>query len=152
MHSKKSKTWIINRYYKPDIAGQSKNKWILTDPKKNKQLTKMSWIPIVRHRIIKFRATPYDSSLKGYFSSRDEKEFNRNCVKIKQKMAKIQNYKCPICNKSITDFTERLEVQEKVPVIHGGTRKYNNLQLVHRYCNKQYYKDSRINESLSCMS
>ncbi|MBU3175187.1 group II intron reverse transcriptase/maturase [Clostridium estertheticum] len=140
LHPKKSKTWIINRYYKPDIVGQSKNKWILTDPKKNKQLTKMSWIPIVRHRLIKFRATPYDSSLKGYFSSRDEKEFNRNCIKSKQKMAKIQNYKCPICNKSITDFTEKLEVQEKVPGIHGGTRKYTNLQLVHRYCNKQYYK------------
>lgn len=90
MHSKKSKTWIINRYYKPDIAGQSKNKWILTDPKKNKQLTKMSWIPIVRHRIIKFRATPYDSSLKGYFSSRDEKEFNRNCVKTNRKWLKYR--------------------------------------------------------------
>ena len=140
LHPKKSKTWIINRYYKADISGQSKNRWILTDPKEHKQLTKMSWIPIVRHRLIKFRATPYDACLKEYFEHRDEKEFDRNCIKSKQKMAKMQNYKCPICKMSITDFSEKLVVQEKIPEIHGGTKKYNNLQLVHGYCNRQYYK------------
>ena len=41
---------------------------------------------------------------------------------------------------SITDFSEKLVVKEKVPVIRGGTRKYNNLQLVHGYCNRQYNK------------
>ena len=138
LHPKKIKTWIINKYYKPDIAGQSKNRWIFTDPKENKQLTKMSWIPIVRHVLIKYRASPYDISLKTYYEHRDEKEFTRNCIKSKQKMAKIQKYKCPICKMSIADFNERLEVQEKVPVIHGGTRQYNNLQLVHEYCNRQY--------------
>lgn len=100
----------------------------------------MSWIPIVRHCLIKFRATPYDISFKKYFERRDEKEFNRNCIKSKQKLAKMQNYKCPICKTSITDFSERLVVQEKVPEIHGGKRKYTNLQLVHEYCNRQYYK------------
>lgn len=130
----------MNRYYKPYITGQSKNRWILTDPKEHKQLTKMSWIPIVRHVLIRFKATPYDISLKGYFNRRDEKEFQRNCIKSKQKMAKMQNYKCPICSFSITDFRERLKVQEKIPVIQGGTRQYSNLQLVHEYCNRQYYK------------
>lgn len=140
LHPGKSKTWIIDRYYKPDITGQSKNRWILTDPKEHKQLTKMSWIPIVRHTLIKFKATPFDSRLKEYFEIRDEKEFDRNSIKSKQKMAKIQNYKCPICRMSITDFSEKLVVKEKVPVINGGTRKYNNLQLVHGYCNRQYNK------------
>ena len=106
LHPRKSKTWIVDRYYKPDITGQSKNRWILTDPKEHKQLTKMSWIPIVRHTLIKFRATPYDACLYEYFENRDEKEFDRNCIKSKQKLAKIQNYKCPICRMSITDFSE----------------------------------------------
>lgn len=140
LHPMKSKTWIINRYYKPDIAGQSNNRWILTDPKEHKQLTKMSWIPIIRHVLIKFRATPYDAGLKEYFEYRDEKEFDRNCIKSKQKLAKMQNYKCPICRMSITDFSERLVVKEKVPMIQGGTRKYNNLQLVHGFCSRQYDK------------
>ena len=140
LHPKKSKTWIIDRYYKPDTLGISKNKWILTDPKEHRQLKKMAWIPIVRHVVIKFKATPYDIDLKEYYRSRDEREFQRNCIRSKQKMAKMQKYKCPICKMSITDFRERLEVKEKIPVIHGGTRKYNNLQLVHRYCNRQYNK------------
>ncbi len=140
LHPCKSKTWIIDRYYKPDVTGQSKNRWILTDPKEQKQLAKMSWIPIVRHKLIKFRATPYDLRLKEYFENRDEKEFDRNSIKSKQKMAKIQNYKCPICRMSITDFSEKLAVKEKIPVIQGGTRRYNNLQLVHGYCNRQYTK------------
>lgn len=41
---------------------------------------------------------------------------------------------------SITYFSEKLVVKEKVPVIHGGTRKYSNLQLVHGYCNGHYRK------------
>jgi RNA-directed DNA polymerase len=90
--------------------------------------------------LIKFRFGPYDISLKAYYKQRDEKEFNRNCIKSKQKMAKTQKYKCPICKMSITDFRDMLEVQEKLPIAHGGTQKYNNLQLVHDYCNKQYYK------------
>jgi RNA-directed DNA polymerase len=144
LHPMKSKTWIINRYYKSDTAGQSNNRWILTDPKEHKQLTKMSWIPIVRHVLIKFRATPYDASLKEYFEYRDEKEFDRNCIKSKQKLAKIQNYKCPICRTSITDFSEKLIVKEKVPVMRGETRKYNNLQLVHGFCSRQYDKISPL--------
>ena len=100
----------------------------------------MSWIQIVRHILIKFKATPYDDCLKEYFERRDEKEFDRNCIKSKQKLAKMQNYKCPICRMNITDFSEKLVVNEKVPAIHGGTRKYSNLQLVHGYCNRQYDK------------
>jgi len=93
-----------------------------------------------RHTLIKIRATPCDASLKEYFEYRDEKEFERNSIKSKQKLAKIQNYKCPICRMSITDFSEILVVKEKVPVIQGGTRKYNNLQLVHEFCSRQYDK------------
>jgi len=113
LHPSKSKTWIIDRYYKPNITGQSKNRWILTDPKEHKQITKMSWIPIVRHTLIKFRATPYDACLNEYFENRDEKEFDRNCIKSKQKLAEIQNYKCSICRMSITDFSEKQVVKEK---------------------------------------
>ena len=145
LHPNKSKTWIVNRYYKPDITGQSKDRWILTDPKEHKQLTKMTWIPIVRHTLIKFRATPFDAGLKEYFERRDEKEFDRNSIKSKQKLAKMQKYKCPICRMSITDFSEKLVVKEKIPVIHGGTRNYNNLQLVHGYCNRQYNKMFPLN-------
>lgn len=52
-HPKKSAKWINERYYKPDLKGKSKNKWILTDPKENRQLKIMAETPIIRHTMIK---------------------------------------------------------------------------------------------------
>lgn len=140
MHAQKSADWINNRYYQPDKTGQSKDKWILTDPLETKQLTKMSWIPIIRHSLIRFKASPYDSKLKEYYEDRGRKDFNRNCIKSRQKFAKWQNYKCPICGMSIADFKEKLTVKEIIPNIHGGTKEYKNLELVHSYCNSLYNK------------
>ncbi|WP_411683014.1 group II intron reverse transcriptase/maturase [Clostridium thailandense] len=63
LHPKKSWRWRFKRYFKTDYTGVSKDKWILTDPKNNKnQLMKMNWIPIVRHPLIKFKNSPDDPS------------------------------------------------------------------------------------------
>ena len=140
LHPKKSADWIWERYYKPDKTGQSRDRWILTDPLEKKQLIKMAWTPIVRHPLIRYKASPYDIRLKEYYEGRDIKEFDRNSIKSRQKMAKRQNYKCPICNTDITNFAEKLTVKEKVPTIYGRTREYKNLELVHTYCNSQFYK------------
>lgn len=74
LHNNKSFKWIHKRYFKPDYLGVSKDKWILTDPHNEKtQLFKMSWIPIVRHEVVKYKNSPDDSSLKEYFEKRDKK-------------------------------------------------------------------------------
>jgi len=141
LHPKKSMKWMRQKYFKPDKAGQSKDRWILTEPNEGRQLAKMAWTPIIRHPLIKFKASPYDTDLKEYFEERDRKEFNRNCVKSRQKLAKRQNYKCPICEMSITNFHEKLTVIEK----SSDNRKYENLELVHKICQK--YRDKMIPSS-----
>jgi len=73
LHPKKSAKWINERYYKPDLTGKSKNKWTLTDPIENRQLKRMMQIPIIRHTMIKHKASPYDSTLGEYFKMRDKK-------------------------------------------------------------------------------
>lgn len=73
LHPKKSAKWINEKYYKPDLKGKSKNKWILTDPIKNSQLKIMSQIPIIRHTMIKHNSSPYDVTLGEYFKLRDKK-------------------------------------------------------------------------------
>jgi len=67
LHPKKSAKWINKRYYKPDLRGKSKNKWMLTDPIENRQLKRMMQIPIIRHIMIKHTASPYDATLREYF-------------------------------------------------------------------------------------
>ena len=66
--------WIKAQYFKPDKTGQSRNKWILTDPDTGNQLKKMAWTPIVRHQQIKYNYSPYDVTLKEYFANRDQRE------------------------------------------------------------------------------
>jgi RNA-directed DNA polymerase len=120
LHRRKNWKWIIKRYFKPDSAGQSLNKWILTDPVTGNQLKRMSWTEIKRRVMIQYTAAPFDSTLTEYFRKRDIKEFENNIVSSKQKLAKKQNYVCPICGRSITDFKEGLETRHIVPKYHGG--------------------------------
>jgi len=73
LHSKKSAKWINERYYKLDKKGKSKNKWTLTDPIEKRQLKRMMQTPIIRHTMIKHKASPYDTTLEQYFKMRDMK-------------------------------------------------------------------------------
>jgi RNA-directed DNA polymerase len=140
LHQKKSWNWIKHRYYKPDKTGQSKNKWILTDPITNNQLKKMAWTPIVRHAQIKHDYSPFNAELKEYFEKRNIKEFDRNNVAYRQKLAKKQKYKCSLCSHSITDSSEGLETHHKTPRVKGGKGEYKNLELIHISCHLEYHK------------
>jgi RNA-directed DNA polymerase len=140
LHPKKSWQWINKRYFKPDKTGQSNNNWILTDPITNNQLKKVSWIPIKRHVLIKYDYSPFNKNLKDYFEKRDIKEFDRNNVAYRQKLAKKQKYKCSLCSKSIADRVEGLEIHHKIPRIKGGSNEYKNIELVHISCHLEYHK------------
>lgn len=130
LHPKKSLEWKKERYFKPDHNGISKDKWILTDPKyNNNQITKLSWIPIEKHVMVKFDNSPDNPALKQYFEQRDEKEFNVNNVLRRQKIAKTQKYKCRVCKQSLIG-EESLEVNHIVPENIGGKSQYFNLELL----------------------
>lgn len=138
LHNNKPFKWIYEKYFKPDYMGVSKNKWILTDPHDNRvQLFKMSWIPIVRHEVIKYKNSPDDAKLKEYFEKRDIKEFTRDNVMSRRKLAKSSNYKCRICKQSLVG-EEKLEINQIVPKKLGGVESYSNLELLHQSCQLQH--------------
>ncbi|ONI40285.1 group II intron reverse transcriptase/maturase [Candidatus Epulonipiscium fishelsonii] len=87
-HPKKSWKWIKEQYFKADKTGQSKNRWILTDPITGNQLKKMAWTPIVRHEQIKHTHSLFNKELEEYFIKRSVKEFKKNNVAYRQKLAK----------------------------------------------------------------
>lgn len=138
LHNNKSFKWIYIRYFKADYSGVSKDKWILTDPHDEKtQLFRMSWIPIVRHEVVKYRNSPDDASLKEYFEKRDKKEFIRDNVLSRRKLAKQGNYKCRICKQSLVG-EEELKINQIVPKKLGGAESYGNLELLHQGCQLQH--------------
>lgn len=140
LHPMKNWGWIKNRYFKTDRTGQSKDKWLLTDPIKGNQLIRMSWTPIVRHTLVNFKNSPFDRNLEDYYAKRDIVEFLANNVASRQKLAKKQNYKCPFCSHSICDDQEGLEVHHKIPKAIGGTNEYKNLWLVHISCHIDHHR------------
>ena len=140
LHPRKSFKWIHKKYFKPDCTGVSKSKWILTDPHDSRtQLFCMSWIPIVRHTVIRHTNSPDDAKLKEYFEERDRKEFIRNNVLSKRKLAKRSNYKCRVCKQSLAG-EEPLTISQIVPYQLGGDECYDNLELLHQDCQKQHQK------------
>jgi len=75
LNNNKSFKWIYKRYFKADYTGVNKDRWILTDPHDSKaQLFRMSWKPIVRYAVVKYKNSPDDASLKEYFEKRNKKE------------------------------------------------------------------------------
>ena len=139
-HPTKSWTWKKKRYFKADKTGQSRNRWIFTDPIKGNQLKKMSWTGIKRHALITHTNSPFDTELTEYYRQRDIKEFEGNNVASRQKLAKRQNYACPICGRSIINCEEGLETHHIIPKHHGGSNEYKNLQLAHISCHIAYHK------------
>lgn len=140
LHPKKSWKWVVSQYFKPDKTGQSKNKWILTDPVTGNQLIKMTWTPIKRHAMVQYNFSPFDKNKKVYFDVRDKKEFDRNNVLYRRKLAKRQNYICPFCGKSLAENTKSCETHHRIPRCHGGTGEYKNLWLVHTACHIDYHR------------
>lgn len=138
LHPNKPFRWIYRKYFKADYTGVSKDKWILTDPHNvRNQLFRMSWIPIVRHNSVKYRNSPDDASLKEYFEKRDKKEFIRNNVLSRQKLAKASNYLCRVCKKSLVG-KETLTINRIIPTELGGIDSYKNLELLHQSCQRQH--------------
>lgn len=140
LHPKKSWKWVVSQYFKPDKTGQSKSNWIFTDPITGNQLVKMAWTPIKRHAMVQYDFSPYDKNKKAYFEIRDKKEFDRNNVAYRRKLAKRQNYICPFCGKSLAENTKSCETHHRIPRYHGGTGKYKNLWLVHTTCHIDYHR------------
>ncbi|BCG57021.1 group II intron reverse transcriptase/maturase [Paenibacillus sp. URB8-2] len=141
LHPKKSQKWIVSRYFRSDVTGQSKNAWILSSPnQKYLQLVKMAWTENIRHDLVKFKATPFDPCLGSYYRARAVKNFNSNNIASRQKLAKKQKYKCPLCGMSLVETNESYEVHHRKPRVHGGDNSYKNLWLVHSSCHTEHHR------------
>jgi RNA-directed DNA polymerase len=138
LHPNKPFRWIFSKYFKADYTGVSRNRWILTDPHDKKtQLFIMSWIPIVRHVLVRYRNSPDDVALKEYFEVRDKKDFIRDNVMSRRKLAKRSNYKCRVCKQSLVS-EETIKINQIVPRKLGGDERYGNLELLHKSCQRQH--------------
>lgn len=135
-HPNKSATWRVRRYW-GKINLDRDDKWVFGEKKTGEYLLKFQWTRIQRHIIVKTAHSPDDPSLKDYWEQRTRKQVTE-LVPSKQKMAKKQNFACPVCNQSLLNG-EELHTHHVLPRSDGGQDKYKNLLLVHQDCHTQIH-------------
>lgn len=133
LHPKKNAAWRTQKYFRKAKQGGN-DKWVLTCPVTGKQLLKFGWFKIQRHVKVKFRNSIDDPTLVDYWNKRDIKEFDSTNVMHRVKLAKAQNYLCPLCKRSLQADGEALEIDHKLEKVNGGKDSYKNLRLVHVTC------------------
>ena len=102
----------------------------LFQTEKGHRLERHDWTQIVRHKLVKPDASPYDGNWI-YWATRKGTELGT--PKRVATLLKRQQGQCTICNQYFTN-SDQLEIDHIQPISHGGKDEYANLQLLHRHC------------------
>jgi RNA-directed DNA polymerase len=94
-HRNKSKQWIAARYfgmYHP----RRRDRWVFGDRDSGAYLAKFAWTKIVRHQMVKGKASPDDPTLVDYWAARRRKAAPPlSATALRQLRA--QRGRCPLC-------------------------------------------------------
>ncbi len=104
-------------------------------------MLKFSWTKIERHTLVKGKSSPDDQTLQEYWEKRRKKSdanMAKKLSKTKERVAKRQNYQCPICGQPLFN-DEPLHLHHIKPRCEGGTDDMKNLVWVHQYCHHKVH-------------
>ncbi|MCY4387996.1 MAG: group II intron reverse transcriptase/maturase [Desulfurellaceae bacterium] len=138
-HPLKSQAWRNQRYLGAFKKG-SKDKWIFGG--REGYLLKFSWIPIKRHIMVTFDASPDDPNLQEYWEEREERKAELLPSNRWKELARRQRGSCPRCLQSLANG-EELHVHHIHKKSKGGSDAISNLRLVHLYCHLQIHGKGR---------
>jgi RNA-directed DNA polymerase len=71
-HRNKSRTWVFARYF-GKFNRSRQDRWVFGDRASGAYLHRFAWTGIVRHQIVRYRASPDDPALTEYWTSRRRK-------------------------------------------------------------------------------
>jgi RNA-directed DNA polymerase len=98
-------------------------------------MPKFAWFKIVRHRLVKGKASPDDPSLREYWWAR-RKVNAMHLSPGDRKLGLAQKWVCRLCGMALMNG-EELERHHKNPKAMGGSDAPENRELVHLYCHQQ---------------
>ncbi|NEO57062.1 MAG: group II intron reverse transcriptase/maturase [Okeania sp. SIO3B5] len=142
-HPNKSTKWVKDKYF----GSYKRNHWTFMcygegrgGKEKQYVLYNIASTPIVRHVKVKGAASPDDPSLREYWQERSLKIGKQKWAKGSkyERVAKMQEHKCPICGDSLYNG-EEIETHHIIPVKDGGSDDTENLIHLHRACHKQVH-------------
>jgi RNA-directed DNA polymerase len=136
-HPKKRWGWTKRRYWGNFRGG---NQWIFG--RSDLYLLYFSWTPIKRHTLVRRFAAWDDPDLQEYWEERKVKELELMLNAFKRRVAKQQNYVCPVCKDSLANG-EELHDHHLVPKGKGGGNDPSNYAIVHYFCHQAAHASMR---------
>src|SRR5579862_1150528 len=134
MHPEKPRCWTDAQYW-GRLNLDRHDRWVFGNKRTGRYVLKFAWFKIERHIMVKGTSSPDDPSLKEYWKKRKEKEVS-DLFPSWQKIAKKQNFKCPLCGQTLFN-DEELHKHHIQPKSQNGAETYRNYVLVHLYCHQQ---------------
>ena len=139
-HPNKPKYWTKKKYW-GKLNPSRNDVWVFGNKRNGNMMLKFSWTPIKRHVLIKGANSPDDPQLKEYFEKRRKSLDTDESLKFNQKwqrIAKRQNFICPICSQSIFN-EEETHIHHIKPKSKGGSDRVDNLIILHYYCHQSIH-------------
>jgi RNA-directed DNA polymerase len=133
-HPEKPWKWRKNRYW-GRLNKEREDNWVFGDKRSGAYLLKFSWFKIVRHQLVRGRASADDPRLRDYWWTRRKVNI-RHLSDRDLRLAEAQDWACPVCGMHLMNG-EELHRHHKQPRVQGGTDACGNLELVHLYCHQQ---------------
>ncbi len=104
-HPNKPKAWVFHRYY-GKFNRSRQDRWVFGDRDSGAYLHKFAWTGIVRHQIVRYKASPDDPTLNDYWAWRRRKA-PLPINTTHQRLYQAQNGKCPICKTALPAIEHR---------------------------------------------
>jgi len=95
-HPKKSKHWIVNRYFGRFNKSRQDN-WVFGDRHSGAYLVKHAWTKIVRHQMVKAGSSPDDPALAEYWAGRRRRAPPPPLDNLSLRLLQSQRGRCPRC-------------------------------------------------------
>ena len=94
-HQNKSKSWVFARYY-GQFNKSKRDRWVFGHRQSGAYLHRFAWTKIIRHQIVKHRASPDDPALADYWAWRRRKT-PLPINKTTQEFIDSQDGRCVVC-------------------------------------------------------
>jgi RNA-directed DNA polymerase len=98
-HGNKPRTWTVDRYFGKFNKFRN-DRWVFGDRVSGAYLPKLSWTPIVRHTMVKGRASPDDPALTEYWAERRRK-VKPPLDQYTLRLLTRQDARCPLCGEHL---------------------------------------------------
>jgi len=127
-HPNKSKKWIMKKYFEPTRA----RKW--TFHCKGERIFLPTTVKIIRHRLIKGEANPYDDEWRGYFDERETAKLAHKHPKRLKRILDKQEKRCTKCGGIIQTLWDGILHTPGESMTLTGEILISKAKLIHRKC------------------